>query len=323
MRMRFKKIHIHHFLSFDDATVDLSDRSYCLIKDAAKSNGSGKSTIFNALCWALTGETIQGLRSNVANIHFNDGCYVGVEFDVDGEAYSVTRYKNCWKMGNDLKISVGGEDRSGKGLRDSEEILSQYLPSLTPAFIGSVIILGQGFPYKFSSNTPSGRKEVLEKLSKSDYMIDDLKKRIEERSEQLSGIIKDIGDSLIKLQTESGVYSAQLESAERERDAMAKSRDFESEIADRKKAIGELESSIEASTQEMNGKSAERESLRENVLKRSEVKDERLNTVLEQYNQYNRELSDNLISLKSARNSLTQEIKRLESITDICPTDSG
>ena len=327
MRLRFRKIHIHHFLSFDDATVDLSDRSYCLIngtnscsKDAAKSNGSGKSTIFNALCWALTGETIQGLRSNVANIHFNDGCYVGVEFDVDGDAYSVTRYKNCGKMGNDLKISVGGEDRSGKGLRDSEEILNQYLPSLTPAFIGSVIILGQGFPYKFSSNTPSGRKEVLEKLSKSDYMIDDLKKRIEERSEQLSGILKDIGDSLIKLQTESGVYSAQLESAERERDALAESRDFESEIAERKKAIGELESSIEASTREMNGKSAERESLRESVLKSSGVKDERLNTVLEQYNQYNRELSDNLISLKSARNSLTHEIKRMESITDICPT---
>lgn len=37
--------------------------------DGAVSNGSGKSSIFNAICFALTGETAQGLSNNVENIY--------------------------------------------------------------------------------------------------------------------------------------------------------------------------------------------------------------------------------------------------------------
>lgn len=98
MLIKFNSIHIHHFLSIDDATIDLCDRGYCLVrgvnknpKDAAKSNGSGKSTIWNALSYALVGETLSGLKSNLANNYYNDGCYVEVEFEVDGHHYKIKR----------------------------------------------------------------------------------------------------------------------------------------------------------------------------------------------------------------------------------------
>ena len=62
MNIQFNKVKIHHFLSFGDAEIDLRDRGYCLVsgvnrnpKDAAKSNGSGKSTIWSAISYALTG----------------------------------------------------------------------------------------------------------------------------------------------------------------------------------------------------------------------------------------------------------------------------
>ena len=49
MNYKFKKIIIHNFLSFGDATIELEDRGYCLIKgknhnplDKALSNGRGK-----------------------------------------------------------------------------------------------------------------------------------------------------------------------------------------------------------------------------------------------------------------------------------------
>ena len=68
MKLKFTKLIIDNFLSFGHAEVDLNDRGYTLIeginnnpKDSAKSNGAGKSTIFSALCYALTGEKIQGL----------------------------------------------------------------------------------------------------------------------------------------------------------------------------------------------------------------------------------------------------------------------
>ena len=90
------------------------------------------------------------------------------------------------KKGGDLKIVINNEDRSGDGLRKSEALLAEYLPDVTSSLLGSVIILGQGLPHRFTNNTPAGRKEVLEKLSKSDFMIEDIKARISKRSTELA-----------------------------------------------------------------------------------------------------------------------------------------
>ena len=91
---------------------------------------------------------------------------------------------------------MNDKDVSGKGIRESEAILNKYLPDLTSQLIGSIIILGQGLPYKFSNNTPSGRKEVLEQLSKSDFMIQDLKDRINERSKLLTQNLRELEDKI-------------------------------------------------------------------------------------------------------------------------------
>ena len=85
---------------------------------------------------------------------------------------------------------IDGKDCSGKGIRDSEKLLAQYLPDITASLLGSVIILGQGLPQKFTNNSPSGRKEVLEKLSKSDFMIEDLKSRVTSRRLELQKTIR-------------------------------------------------------------------------------------------------------------------------------------
>ena len=102
MKIKFKKIKLHHFLSFGDAEINLEIAGYTLVSginnnplDAAKSNGSGKSTIWSAICYALTGETIQGLKSGLANIYTNDGCHVELTFDVDGKEYILLRSKEA------------------------------------------------------------------------------------------------------------------------------------------------------------------------------------------------------------------------------------
>ena len=76
MRINFKNLIIDNFLSIGHGEIDLENRGYTLIeginnnpKDNANSNGSGKSSIVSALCFALTGETIQGISSNLKNIY--------------------------------------------------------------------------------------------------------------------------------------------------------------------------------------------------------------------------------------------------------------
>ena len=64
MTIVFKRVRLHNFMSFEDAELDLNEmgnilvtgRNYCKL-DNAYSNGSGKSSIFNGICFALTGET--------------------------------------------------------------------------------------------------------------------------------------------------------------------------------------------------------------------------------------------------------------------------
>ena len=187
MKLELLHIKIHGFLSFGDAELDLADKGFCTITginhdkaDNAMSNGSGKSSLISAICWAITGETIQGLKSNIVNVNLNTGCFVELTFNLDNHLYKITRYKDDPTYKTDLKIIVDSEDKSGKGIRETQQLLSQMLPDINSDTIGSVIILGQGLPHKLSNNTPSGRKELLEKLSKSDFMIEDIKNRARE-----------------------------------------------------------------------------------------------------------------------------------------------
>ena len=237
MRIKFDKIKIHHFLSFGDAEITLHDMGITLISgvnkcltDDSLSNGSGKSSIWNAITFALTGETIKGVATNLANDKFNDGCYVDLTFYVNEDKYQVIRYKDDVKLGNDLKIFINDENKSGKGIKESKELLKQYLPDLTSQLIGSVIILGQGLPHKFSNNTPSGRKEVLEKLSKSDFMIEDIKSRLSKRDVELKTKMRSIEDTLLANNTKLNVYTGDLNKYKDKLSSYENSVDFEREI---------------------------------------------------------------------------------------------
>mgnify|MGYP003294747084 CR=1 FL=1 len=162
MKVSFNKIILHNFISFSHSEVVLNNRDYCLVSgvnncplDNTVSNGSGKSSIWSAITYALTGETISGLKDVKNKFVDEKSCYVSLDFTVDGDDYVVTRIK---EPKSDLKISVNGEDKSGKGVKESSVILAQYLPDLTFDLISSVILIGQGMPNKLSGKSPSGRK---------------------------------------------------------------------------------------------------------------------------------------------------------------------
>lgn len=328
MTVKFLKVIIHHFLSFDHAELDLTDKGYCLVsgvnknpKDSAKSNGSGKSTIFNAISYALTGETLQGLKSNLANIYFNDGCYVQLDFEVDGVSYSLLRSKEDDTYGTNLKITVAGEDKSGKGIRESQVVLDQLLPDLTSELLGSVIMIGQGMPMKFTANTPSGRKEVLEHLSQSDFMIQDLKNRISERSMELSKKLRELEDASLSNSSQAGIYKKQLESANTEfTTKFSSTPDFDSQLEElNKKLITEKSTGAEVGKQ-LADLNAKIEELNPQLINLNKEKETYAKRFLEEHNKTQEELRGQKTELSNKEYSLGQEIARLDAITDICPT---
>ena len=197
------------FLSLGSAQVDFKDRGFVIVEgvnnnmvDGAKSNGSGKSSLFELIIWTLTGETIRGTK-NVVNDRLGNGACGELEFRVDGVEYKVIRFKEDRNYGTNLKLYVNGEDVSGKGIRDTEKILEQYLPDITAQLLGSVIVLGQGLPQRFTNNTPAGRKEILEQLSKSDYMIQDIKDKLLLRKTDVMVELNNVQKEIVVLETQN------------------------------------------------------------------------------------------------------------------------
>ena len=77
MIINFNSIKLHNFLSFGDAEITLKDAGFVLVSgvnnnssDLARSNGSGKSSIWEGISWALTGETIRGCKQVVNKYKF-------------------------------------------------------------------------------------------------------------------------------------------------------------------------------------------------------------------------------------------------------------
>lgn len=202
MIINFKSIKLKNFVSFKDEEI-IFDNYQGFINifgsnksdDTAKSNGSGKSSLFNSICWCLTGQTIQGSKK-VENIFCSGETKVELNFILDNKDYTIIRSKNP----SNLKIFLDDKDISGKGIRDTEKIVKELLPDIE-TIISSVVILGQGLPNRFTNNSPTGRKEVLEKLSKSDFMIEDIKDKLSNRQKELKLVLRNNEDKQLKLKT--------------------------------------------------------------------------------------------------------------------------
>lgn len=326
MKITFKKITIQNFMSFREEVIQLDDRGYVRVSgknkcdlDKAYSNGSGKSSIWESISWCLTGQTIRGTKE-ITNFYGDDGALVSLDIEVDNVPYTITRTKDHSQYKTSLKIIRDGEDVSGKGIRDTEQLLAQYFPDLTSTLIGSVILLGQGLPQRFSNNTPSGRKEVLESLSKSDFMIDDIKQRLSERINFINGSIADTKNNISIDTGKCDYLKTQRASSEDALNNLPDISDLTDEQTELNGKIQEIEESIRATETDLDWIKKERD--RTNELGRTYTLSLRSDTL-----SINSEF-DSVVT--TTRNALAlvvgelarakSELQRVKSIKDTCPT---
>lgn len=326
MQLKFKRIVIENFLSLGSADVVLSDRGYCHVvgvnnnpSDSAKSNGSGKSSLFEAVAWALTGETIRGVK-DVVNMYNPGGTKVELEFTVDNDEYVVARYKEHKQFKTDLKIIVNGQDKSGKGIRDSQKLLESYLPDLTSSLVGSVILLGQGLPQRFTNNTPLGRKEVLEKLSKSDFMIEDLKQRLQTRKTLLSSQLREVEDNTLAAQSKIQTLQSQITQLENQLATMEDPQIYDDLISRAQDNIVQLEQELEEKTQQSSACRVVIEQLNKEKLEIVNKFKAQETAVRDEYMRDRGQLSSEENAVRAKITQLETEVRKAKSIKDTCPT---
>lgn len=323
--LNLEKLILHNFGSYGHAEVNLQNRGFCLVsgrnlckKDNASSNGSGKSFLWNAICFALVGETAGGLHTNLKNINIPDdpNCYVTLIFSEGTDHYQITRHVT---PRSDLKIIKNDLDLSGKGIRESEKKLQEVLPDLTKNLITSTIIIGQGMPNKFSSFSPSGRKELLEKLTRADFMIEDIKQRVASRLTELSNQSRAFEDACLAKKAQINLYTTNLRQKQTELASFVKP-DFDSQEAELVQAIADLDSKIQVEASAGSNIETTLDEASNQLFDLTQAKSAALETLKSTNDKTTFEIVQKQAGLRAEIKALQTQINHLKLVTDTCPT---
>jgi DNA repair exonuclease SbcCD ATPase subunit len=167
--MKFLSLKIKNFMSIGKLELQLADRGVILItgrncdNPASNSNGSGKSSIWDSLIWALYGRV---LREDVGADDVmrlkGKGCIVKLKLeDDDGKIWIVRRTRGV-KSSPGLDLSCNDINVSGATTATTQEKIHSLLGADFSTFASSVIF-GQD-TIRFAQLTDKEKKGVLERL---------------------------------------------------------------------------------------------------------------------------------------------------------------
>jgi len=183
------------FLSYKEpVTVDFTKVEVACISGA---NGSGKSSLFDAVTWALFGKA----RGKSEEALINDAveaCRVALEFDYENVRYRVQREKPRGK-GTLLELVIRADDGGWKtlteaGVRATEDKIREVLRLDYDTFINASFFL-QGKADMFTQQAPARRKEILSTILGLEIW-ETYKEEAAERRKNAAGDVKNIRSRL-------------------------------------------------------------------------------------------------------------------------------
>lgn len=157
----FHNVSWRNFLSTGNtpSTVKLDSHSTTMIMG---SNGAGKSTILDALCFSLYGKAFRKInKPQLVNSVNEKGCLVTIEFSVN---------ETQWKVERGIKPNVFKIYRDGKELdqkanvADQQKWLEQTVLKMNYKSFTQIVILGSSTFVPFMQLPINSRREVVEDL---------------------------------------------------------------------------------------------------------------------------------------------------------------
>jgi DNA repair exonuclease SbcCD ATPase subunit len=157
----FKSIRYKNFLSTGDnwTQVQLDKSSHTLI---VGQNGSGKSTMLDAISYALFGRSHRSIKkAQLINSINNKGMAVEVEFDVGAKSYKVVRGLKPVKF----EIYVDGNlINQNSHNKEYQKVLEQNILKLNHKTFHQVVVLGSSSFIPFMQLSAVNRRDVIEDL---------------------------------------------------------------------------------------------------------------------------------------------------------------
>jgi DNA repair exonuclease SbcCD ATPase subunit len=139
--------------------INLSNNTNTLI---VGENGSGKSTMLDALCFGLFGKAFRNInKPQLVNSINNKDCLVEVEFHINNKSYKVIRgiKPNIFEIYCDGELL--NQDASS---RDYQEYLEKFILKLNYKSFTQIVILGSASFTPFMQLSASDRRSIIEDL---------------------------------------------------------------------------------------------------------------------------------------------------------------
>lgn len=244
MNIIFKTLEINDFQSIGHAKIDLDEKGTVLIKginnyeENTLSNGSGKSSIFEALYFSLFGRTTSGI-TNVTNRYSGSKSYkLVLEFSLDGVEYKITR------DGTKVSILQNGEDISRRNKSDTDTFIRDDILKISPDIFLNIIYLAQGFKSRLSALTAGGRKDQIEEIIGTAEITENFRLEMQSMKEKLNNELNETNNkisynqgTLQQINTNINNYNLEIERIKKEKENQPSKEDLQKQIEDYNKLI--------------------------------------------------------------------------------------
>lgn len=227
MNIMFKSIELQGFRSIDKASITLNNQGIVIVKginkyeENASSNGSGKSSIFEGIVYALFEETSSG-EKNVENRILRTGFKIKLILDIDGITYTI--YREGKNNKSNVILYKNDIDISARTKSDTNKLILQLIGISKSVFLDS-IILSQSVSTNLASLQPTARRERLEVLTNTDANVAVFKDKLKERQTfyedqcnelqnkiaELNGICTSLKEQKITVQSKINYINSQIE----------------------------------------------------------------------------------------------------------------
>lgn len=157
----FKKVRWKNFLSYGNVwtEIDLSANNMTLV---VGENGSGKSTMMDAICFALFGKPFRKInKPTLVNSINQKNCLVEIEFETNGQSYKIARGLKPVAFTIHVNGTLLNKDAA---VKDYQEVLEKQILRTTFKSFTQIVILGSATFTPFMKLTAYDRRQVLDDL---------------------------------------------------------------------------------------------------------------------------------------------------------------
>lgn len=307
--VNFKTLTIKNFLSVGESPVTIDFQKGVNVitginhdKEDSK-NGVGKSTIADALYFALFGTTIRELSKDlIVNSFTKKRCEVVLDFDVENgnglSQYRIIRTINPTKC----FLTRNGEDVTRSTMAKTNEYIQKLVLSNGKIFQNSVIMtINNTVP--FMAQSKIDKRKFIESILSLEIFSDMLSKAREEHN----GLKKDYEVLFTKIEGIEKGYKFNKEQLDAfEENKRQKIETLVKRVDENKQKIEELKKQIK--------------SLPADVIEKLNIKEEEINNELKQVRDLYKAAYNNLADFKSKISHIEDQLKEIEKVGAICTT---